>query len=67
MPSMKICGVIVALRYYAGMDSTEVGTALGIPPASVRTRLKRALTWLRLALAISDEQRVERYHERGRP
>ncbi len=58
--------VIVALRYYAGMDATEVGTALGIPPATVRTRLKRAVTRLRLALAISDEQKVERYHKGGR-
>ncbi len=39
--------VIVALRYYAGMDATEVGDALGIPPATVRTRLKRALSVLR--------------------
>jgi RNA polymerase sigma-70 factor (ECF subfamily) len=39
--------VIVALRYYAGMDATEVGDALGIPPATVRTRLKRALGILR--------------------
>jgi RNA polymerase sigma factor (sigma-70 family) len=59
--------VIVALRYYAGMDATEVGAALGIPPATVRTRLKRALTRLRHALAISDEQRVERFREGGRP
>lgn len=59
--------VIVALRYYVGMDATEVGTALGIPSATVRTRLKRALARLRLALAISDEQKVERSHEGGRP
>ena len=39
--------VIVMLRYFGGMDATEVGTALGIPPATVRTRLRRALTLLR--------------------
>jgi RNA polymerase sigma factor (sigma-70 family) len=39
--------VVVVLRYYAGMDSTEVGTALGLAPATVRTRLRRALTMLR--------------------
>jgi len=39
--------VVVALRYYAGMDATEVGAALGIPSATVRTRLKRALGILR--------------------
>src|SRR5262249_3454951 len=35
--------LVVVLRFYGGMDSTEVGTALGIPPGTVRTRLKRAL------------------------
>jgi RNA polymerase sigma-70 factor (ECF subfamily) len=45
--------VIVALRFYGGMDSTEVGTALGIPQATVRTRLKRALTALRHTLRAS--------------
>jgi RNA polymerase sigma-70 factor, ECF subfamily len=59
--------VIVALRYFAGMDATEVGTALGIPPATVRTRLKRALARLCLALAISDEQTVGDHQEGGRP
>ncbi|MFI5271925.1 MAG: RNA polymerase sigma factor [Ktedonobacterales bacterium] len=39
--------VIVALRHYAGMDATEIGAALGIPPATVRTRLRRALLQLR--------------------
>lgn len=39
--------VIVMLRYFGGMDATEVGMALGIPPATVRTRLRRALTLLR--------------------
>jgi RNA polymerase sigma-70 factor, ECF subfamily len=35
--------VIVALRYYTGMDSTTIGAALGMPAATVRTRLRRAL------------------------
>jgi RNA polymerase sigma-70 factor (ECF subfamily) len=39
--------VIVALRYYGGMDATEIGNALGLPPATVRTRLRRALATLR--------------------
>lgn len=38
---------IVALRYYAELDASEIGTALGIPAATVRTRLRRALTLLR--------------------
>jgi RNA polymerase sigma-70 factor (ECF subfamily) len=43
--------VVVVLRYYAGMDASEVGEALGIPPATVRTRLKRALGILRERIA----------------
>ncbi len=39
--------VVVVLRYYAGMDATEVGAALGLAPATVRTRLRRALAVLR--------------------
>jgi DNA-directed RNA polymerase specialized sigma24 family protein len=39
--------VIVALRYYTGLDSAEIGSLLGIPPATVRTRLRRALSLLR--------------------
>lgn len=43
--------VIVALRYYAGMDSTTIGAALGMPAATVRTKLRRALGQLRERLA----------------
>ena len=39
--------LIVVLRYYAGMDATEAGAALGVPSATVRTRLRRALLILR--------------------
>lgn len=45
--------LIVVLRYYGGMDATEIGAALGIPPATVRTRLRRALTVLRQRLRDS--------------
>ncbi len=47
--------VVVALRYYAGMDATEVGAALDIPPATVRTRLRRALSLLREYLGASGD------------
>jgi RNA polymerase sigma-70 factor (ECF subfamily) len=43
--------IIVVLRYYGGMDATEVGHALDMPPATVRTRLHRALGQLREQLA----------------
>jgi RNA polymerase sigma-70 factor, ECF subfamily len=47
--------LVVALRYYAGLDATEIGAALGIPPATARTRLRRALELLRTHLRISGE------------
>src|SRR5262245_34472832 len=31
--------VVVLLRYFAGLDATEIGVALGAPPATIRTRL----------------------------
>jgi RNA polymerase sigma-70 factor (ECF subfamily) len=43
----------VALRYFAGMDATEIGMLLDVPPPTVRTRLRRALTRLRTSLAAS--------------
>lgn len=43
--------LVVALRYYAGLDATEIGAALEIPSATVRTRLRRALGLLRERLA----------------
>ena len=39
--------LVVLLRYYGGLDASEVGQALGIPAATVRTRLRRALIQLR--------------------
>lgn len=38
---------VVALRFYAGMDSTTLGAVLDLPAATVRTRLRRALELLR--------------------
>lgn len=43
--------LIVVLRFYAGMDATEIGASLSIPSATVRTRLRRALRLLRERLA----------------
>src|SRR5262245_29478334 len=33
---------VVALRFYAGMDASEIGELLDAPPATIRTRLRRA-------------------------
>ena len=41
---------IIALRFYIGMDSTEIGDLLSEPPATVRTRLRRAVIQLRRSL-----------------
>ena len=43
--------VAVVLRYYAGMEPSEISAALGISPVTVRTRLHRALLMLRERLA----------------
>lgn len=58
--------VVVALRYYAGLDATEIGNALGAPPATIRTRLRRALRVLRERLAVSGEHDAIRGREEDR-
>lgn len=53
--------VVVVLRYYAGLDASEIGAALGIPSPTVRTRLRRGLMALRERLSDSQASRgVER-------
>jgi RNA polymerase sigma-70 factor (ECF subfamily) len=39
--------LVVILRYYAGLDATEVGELLSIPSGTVRSRLHRALPAMR--------------------
>lgn len=41
---------IIVLRFYVGMDSTEIGALLSMTPATVRTRIRRAVIQLRRAL-----------------
>jgi RNA polymerase sigma-70 factor (ECF subfamily) len=43
--------LVVVLRYYASLDSSAIGAALGIPAATARTRLRRALSLLREQLS----------------
>jgi RNA polymerase sigma-70 factor (ECF subfamily) len=57
---------VVALRYFAGLDATEIGVALTIPPATVRTRLRRALRHLRDRLGDSGEHPAARSREENR-
>ena len=57
---------LVALRYYAGLDATEIGAALGVPPATVRTRLRRALALMRDYLASTDPRlTAQTHHQKG--
>lgn len=59
--------VVVSLRFYAGLDATEIGAILDIPPATVRTRLRRALQVLRAQLGETDPaQAALRQQRRGR-
>jgi RNA polymerase sigma-70 factor (ECF subfamily) len=44
---------IVTLRYFGGLDASEIGSVLGAPPATVRTCLRRALGLLRTQLQPS--------------
>jgi RNA polymerase sigma-70 factor (ECF subfamily) len=39
--------VQVELKYYGGMNATEIGEAMKVPAATVRTRLRAALRQLR--------------------
>lgn len=38
---------LVAMRYFSDMDSTTIGKILNIPPATVRTKLRKACAILR--------------------
>jgi RNA polymerase sigma-70 factor (ECF subfamily) len=53
--------LIVVLRYYVGLDASEIGEALAIPAATVRTRLRRALALLRERLSASGETSPSAY------
>ena len=37
----------VHLKYYQGYNSTEIGNIMGISPATVRTRLRKAMSIMR--------------------
>jgi RNA polymerase sigma-70 factor (ECF subfamily) len=48
--------LVVVLRYYAGMDASAIGAMLSMPPATIRTRLRRALALLRLDPSLADDR-----------
>lgn len=41
---------VVRLKYYGGLNSTQIGEALDLPPATVRTRLRKAMNVMRTYL-----------------
>ncbi len=43
----------VLLRYFAGLDATEIGAIMGVPAGRVRTRLRRALQRLHHHLTLA--------------
>jgi RNA polymerase sigma factor (sigma-70 family) len=45
---------VVVLRYYAGLDASEIGELLSLPAGTVRSRLHRALLEMRERLQPSD-------------
>ena len=47
--------IAVVLRYYGGMDASEIGATLGVPATTIRTRLRRALLLLRKRLGDPGE------------
>jgi len=58
--------VVVALRFYVGMDSTEIGELLGESPATIRSRLRRAILSLRRALDDTEPAPIELDMRSGR-
>ena len=42
----------VHMKYFQGMNATEIGQVCGIPPATVRTRLRKALSVMRQEMGM---------------
>lgn len=57
--------VVVVLRYYAGLDASEIGEVLSIPAGTVRSRLHRALVQIRGRLLPSGLARTTRSEMEG--
>ena len=45
---------VVVLRYYAGLSQPEIATAIGEPLGTVKSRLSRAVSYLRADLAATE-------------
>jgi RNA polymerase sigma-70 factor (ECF subfamily) len=49
-------GLPVRMKYFQRMNATEIGAAMGLPPGTVRTRLRTAIIRMRILLAGKKEQ-----------
>ncbi len=58
--------IVVVLRFYAGLDATEIGEVLSIPAGTVRSRLHRALLQMRDRLLPSGLASTTRPEMEGR-
>jgi RNA polymerase sigma-70 factor (ECF subfamily) len=45
----------VRMKFFQGMNATEIGRAMGLPPATVRTRLRTALRLMRRRYTMQGE------------
>jgi len=57
--------LVVQLRYLVGLDATEIGHVMHIPPATVRTRLRHALALMRKHLQPASDSPAPATRERG--
>jgi RNA polymerase sigma-70 factor (ECF subfamily) len=55
---------VIVLRYYVGLDATEIGAALELPPSTVRSHLHRARARLRQDLGLADNPPTDG-HQKG--
>jgi RNA polymerase sigma-70 factor (ECF subfamily) len=51
---------VVVLRYYVGLNQPEIATAIGQPLGTVKSRLNRALKYLRADLAAAERGAMAR-------
>jgi DNA-directed RNA polymerase specialized sigma24 family protein len=51
---------VVVMRLVLDMDTAATARQLGIAPGTVRAHLARAVSTLRLAVALNDDKEVER-------
>jgi RNA polymerase sigma-70 factor (ECF subfamily) len=51
---------VVVLRYYVGLNQPEIATAIGQPLGTVKSRLSRALKYLRADLAAAERGTMAR-------